>query len=483
MDDNNVKTAVLTDGRSLEYIEVDDPPAGGMKKTYFAPDRSYVVQFFHDPEAAQDPQRRERLEHIIGKYNPTVSSANGGAAGNSEIAAQYFKSLFCWPSAIVEKPEIGIVAPTYPGNFFFASGPWQGQEKKAKFFSYPKCRKHLPPAELGSFARYVQISLSLSRAVRRLHQAGLAHSDLSSNNVLIDPTTGKCIVIDIDSLVVPGLYPPDVMGTPGYIAPEVLATQYLPIHDPNRKHPSINTDLHALPVLIYEYLLNRHPLIGPKQHSPIAEEDELLSMGSAALYIEHPTDRSNRPASLTLTSDILGKNLVELFTRAFVNGLHAPQERPAALEWERNLVKTWDLLYFCNHSSCQQQYVLNTNDTRCPFCGTKPSEGIPLLHLKSERRPGQWLPDGEMAVYNNLQLFKWHIFDNIAINETTTEHDLYAYCVFYQNQWLLINHALPSLTAPSGKRVELGQAVTLTHGAQIRLSQEPHGRFIEVEMF
>ena len=32
-----------------------------------------------------------------------------------------------------------------------------------------------------------------------MHQAGLAHSDLSCNNVLVDPTTGSCVVIDIDA--------------------------------------------------------------------------------------------------------------------------------------------------------------------------------------------------------------------------------------------------------------------------------------------
>ena len=318
--------------------------------------------------------------------------------------------------------------------------------------------------------------------MRRLHQAGLAHSDLSSNNVLIDPTSGRCIIIDIDSLVVPGLYPPDVMGTPGYIAPEVLATQSLPISDPNRKHPSIDTDLHALAVLIYEYLLKRHPLIGPKQHSAVSEEDELLSMGSKALYIEHPTDMSNHPSLLTFPARLLGKNLVELFERAFVEGLHNPKKRPAAMEWERGLLKTWDKLYICGNPKCLQQYILNTQDTKCPYCGMKPANKVPVLHLKTERRPGQWMPDGELVVYPNYQLYKWHIFDNVSSNETTTDNAPVAYCVFHQGQWLLVNQALNSLTSPSGKRVEIGQAVALVHGAQIRLSQSQHGRFIEVEI-
>ena len=128
----------------------------------------------------------------------------------------------------------------------------------------------------------------MARAVRRLHLAGLAHSDLSSKNILIDPPGRRCSVIDIDSLVVPGVYAPDVLGTPGYIAPEVLATQHMPLGDRNRRLPSNLTDLYALAVLIYEYLLRRHPLRGPKVNGKTAEEDELMSMGEKALYIEHP---------------------------------------------------------------------------------------------------------------------------------------------------------------------------------------------------
>ena len=37
-----------------------------------------------------------------------------------------------------------------------------------------------------------------------MHAAGLAHSDLSYKNVLVDPITAKASIIDIDGLVVPG---------------------------------------------------------------------------------------------------------------------------------------------------------------------------------------------------------------------------------------------------------------------------------------
>ena len=127
-----------------------------------------------------------------------------------------------------------------------------------------------------------------------MHQMGLSHSDLSYNNVLVDPTTGAACMIDLDGLVVPGLFPAEVIGTADFIAPEVLATKHLDKTDPNRKLPNRLTDLHALACLVYMYLLHRHPLKGGKVHDLDTEKDDLLSMGKEALFIEHPTDKSNR---------------------------------------------------------------------------------------------------------------------------------------------------------------------------------------------
>jgi len=480
----SIVTATLRDGRRLDYVLVDDPPAGGMKKTYFSPDKSYVVQFFHDQNAGMDPQRLARLDAILTRYNPTVSDAQGGAQGGSEVAAEYFRNLFCWPTGIVEKPEIGIVAPAYPPNFFFATGPFQGNEKQGRWFTSPKLRKMLPAEERGNWLGYFMMCILITRAVRRLHSAGLAHSDLSSKNILVDPSTGRCIVIDIDSLVVPGLFPPDVLGTPGYIAPEVLGTQHLPLKDPGRKHPCILTDLHALPVLLYEYLLFRHPLRGPRVHSvKSAEEDELLSMGSKAIFVEHPQDPSNRPKDLNIPCSVLGRPLLNLFLRAFVNGLHSPNERPAATEWERALIKTWSMLHPCSNVGCLYQWFVlhDLQNPRCPFCGTRVSHAVPVLKLRSERRPGQWMQDGQLVIYHNISLFRWHAFDNVFPGEEADRSPL-AYCALHRGRWVLVNQSLDSLTSPNGNRVPPGSGVELRDGAQIRLSQEPRGRIAQVQM-
>lgn len=466
--------ATLEGGHVLEYLP-EVIGEGGMKTVHFTADRSSVVCFFKDKSASGDPERRRRLQAIVGKYNPTTDPKTG----------PYWQGLFCWPTGIVTKPELGIVAPAYPNNFFFGSGPFRGKEKQATWFTSQKLRRMLPEAEKGDWLRYLQICIRLARAVRRMHAAGLAHSDLSNRNVLVDPTTGGAVVIDIDSLVVPQLFPPDVLGTPGYIAPEVLATQELDLDDPKRVLPSRQTDQHALSVLIYEYLLGRHPLRGPKVNSTAsAEEDEYLSMGSKALWVEDPKDRTNRPRGVWVPHDALGPYLARLFDEAFVSGLHDPVHRPGADQWERALVRTADLLVPCRNDRCEKRWFVFAGNTRprCPFCGTPMRGTMPVLNFYRERRPGQFVSEGHRLVaWEDQYLFRWHVYDNASAGESADRAPL-GYFAHHGGRWLLVNQGSESMTVEGSGPVHAGGYAELREGVRIRLSKNPHGRLAVVQM-
>jgi hypothetical protein len=484
MSNNIKKTATLSDGRTLEYIETDDPPSGAMKKTFFSPDRSYVIQFFLDKKE-DSIQRRARLDAILKTYNPSVSEQDGGAKGTTPEMARLFKDLYCWPTGIVTQPELGIVAPVYPGNYFFPKGNHlaAGEEKQGNWFLKPKARKHLPQDELGNAQTYLSICIKLARAVRRLHVAGLAHSDLSSKNILIDPKTGQCTIIDIDSLVVPGLFPPDVLGTPDYIAPEVLVTQNLKLGDPKKKTPGVKTDLHALAVLIYQYLFMRHPLRGPKPYGQnvTPEIEELMLMGEKALFIEHTQDQSNRPQGITIPFTAFGAGLADLFKRAFIDGLHSPDRRPYAMEWERELLTTWNLLYPCGNSQCELKwYVIDDQSTKCPCCSHKPNGPVVRLKFSNERQPGNWIKKDQLIAYHNIGVYRWHAFNGM-LNDGMTDKTRMAFIAFHQNKWLLVNENLTTLTSPGGNIVPKGQAVELKEGVSFMLSTQENGIRVEVE--
>ncbi len=488
-----------SDGEVIQFVDDGNPMAGGMKDVYFSPCRSYVVAFYRDPI---DVAARERLEMITGKYRENLIDSEHG---------EYWKKLFCWPERIVEhNGRTGIVVPTYEKSFFFEFGSKnndmlgiQAKEKQGKWFaSASNQNRVLDDREKGDWLGYLRICLMIARAVRRLHAAGLAHSDLSYKNVLVSPVTSgnPACIIDIDGLVVPGKYPPDVLGTPDFIAPEVVATKHLPKDDPGRVMPSITTDRHALAVLIYNYLLLRHPLRGEKVHDLEPQTDELLMMGEKALFIEHPTDHSNRldpttgkPTDLPwrdtakLPYTLTGPYLTELFKRAFIDGLHEPHKRPTADEWEKALVKTVDLLQPCSNPDCQQKWFVfdNSHRPQCSFCGHLYKGKLPVINLYSERMKGRYSPDNQrLMVYSEQSLYQWHIYRHVVPNEklSTEQKQRVGYFLLHNGRWLLVNEAIPELKSLTTQQVyRPGQYVELTDGLQLLVGSNS-GRLFVIQM-
>lgn len=479
--------AVAEDGTVIQFI-YDEPRQGAMKDVYFAPDRSYVVAFFRDKLSDLG---YERLSRLIGIYRQGIFEQAGG---------DYWRNLFCWPEKIVRHDGmVGLVMPAYLPHFFFdPKGELSGAEKEGKWFTSAKnLNLFVPPDEKGSLTGYLRVCLNLSRAVRRLHAAGLAHSDLSYKNCLVDPMTGSACIIDIDSLVVPDLFPPDVLGTQDFIAPEVIATQHLRFDDKQRRHPCRETDQHALAVLIYQYLLHRHPLRGKKIHARDQLEQETLEMGKNALFIEHPHDNSNRLeihegdqdfqpwidcAKLPYT--ITGPYLSALFEQAFIDGLHDPRQRPTADNWEHALVKTFDMVLPCGNSSCPQRwFVFNNKEvTICPYCQAPYQGQLPILNLYSTRNGVDYHYDNHrILVYSDQYLYSWHTERTVFPNErlTAAQNTPVGYFIFHNNRWLFVNQSLDKMrdigrdyTVPIGKPVELynDQRLLLSPGLNGRMA-------------
>ena len=496
-----VKTA---EGKTYQFVDDGSPMQGGMKDVYFAPDKSYVVAFFRDK---QDFNSKERLNNIVNTFRDRIFNQAGG---------EYWKDLFCWPYDMLEhNGQVGIVVPVYQKHFFFQQGynlaagnfaSIKGKEKEGKWFASPQFRSkqfklHLDKSELGDWFKYFLVCIKISRAVRRMHAAGLAHSDLSYKNVLIDPVSGRAAIIDIDGLVVPGKFPPDVIGTPDFIAPEVMATKHLGKTDKNRKLPSIQTDRHALAVMIYMYLLYRHPLRGGKIHDTDPQKDEELGMGAKSLFIEHPTDKSNRPklnqvkpshlpwADVNkIPYEITGPYLKALFDKAFIDGLQNPMARPTADEWEQALIKTVDLMQPCQNSNCEQKWYVFASTTKpsCPFCGTPYKGQLPILNLFYRFKENNWKTENHrLMVYHNQYLYQWHVSRNVFPSEklTPAQTKPVGYFAFHNNKWQLVNQSLTSLKdVTEGKEILIGQMVELTDGKKILLSNEEGGRLVIVQL-
>ncbi|MEM9755393.1 MAG: lipopolysaccharide kinase InaA family protein [Pseudomonadota bacterium] len=479
-------------------VDTEKRKSGAVKDIYFHPDRRYVVGFYR--EVDDYPALRDRLVEITGRYRENLFDQDHG---------DYWKPYFAWPQDVVEyNGGIGVVVPFYDSAYFFEHGSVdndklniRGEEKEGKWFTSALHRtKFLDPREIGTWLSYLQICLRIARAVRRLHMAGLAHSDLSYKNVLVDPTTSKVCLIDLDGLVVPGKYPPDVVGTPDFIAPEVVAGQHLGRDDPGRVLPSQATDRHALAVLIYMYLFCRHPLKGGKVHAPDPDIDSALEMGRDALFIEHPDDTSNRVRSDELSSSVLpwgdpeqrpytmaGPHLRRLFERAFIDGLHDPARRPSPSDWESALLRTLDMIQPCPKPCAMAWYVFD--DTRapvCPHCGTPHQGTLPVLSLYSSRVAGQFHPDqAQIMVWDGQSLFPWHTNRKIFPNEHLKPADQRRVGYFQRHggEWYLVNERLPSMKIEATDDVvPPGGRVKLEDGLRVLLSSDDGGRLFQVQM-
>lgn len=487
-----------TDGTVVEYVD-EIIGQGGMKDVYFSPDKSYVIARYREK---QDYASIDRLETIVGDYRKKIFEQPGG---------DYWKDHYCWPEKLIKNVDgsfVGIKVPTYAAHYFFEHGSinndmleLKGSEKEGKWFASANLRsRHLDEREKGDWFSHLRVCLRIARAVRRMHAAGLAHSDLSYKNVLVDPVTGSACIIDIDGLVVPGKFAPDVVGTPDFIAPEVMSTLSLSRDDPNRHLPRVETDRHALAVLVYMYLFYRHPLRGKKVHDSDPQKDEEMAMGSKALFVEHPTDSSNRtdPASARASElpwidtakipcDVAGPYLKKLFHQAFVEGLHDPSKRPSATDFETDLVNTIDLLQPCGNSNCSQKWFVFDNTTKpiCPFCGTAYNRPVPVLNLYSSRG-GSFRPDDHrLMVYNNQYLYDWHVFRNVFPNEKLTDDQKKpaGYFVFHGGKWMFVNQRLTGLMDVGEKKeIPIGATLELKDGQQIQLSPEEGGRLVHVQM-
>ncbi len=481
-----ILTAITTEGHAVQFSD-ELVAYGGEKAVFFSSDRRQVVCLYYG-RMFDRGERRSRLDKILYDYNPTRD-------GNQ---ADYWKKHFCWPTGIVDgahslpssfirqhnlvSPVLGIVTPVYNNNFFFIDRTGSKREKDGKWFTNPKARRLLPNDERGNFLKMLQVCTVIARGVRRMHMAGLAHSDLSNRNVLIDPKHGHACIIDLDSLVVPSLIPPSVLGTPGYIAPEVLG---------NNATPSMRTDEHALAVLIYETLLLRHPLRGPKiwsKKSP--EEDEMLAMGKHAIFVENEVDkRNNLNPPPAIPYKRLGSQLANLMTRAFVDGLHDPSQRPSAAEWERSLGRTLDLVHPSSPKR-EQWFVIESGlPTTCPFTYQKVPSPIPIIDFF---RPDdqEYKPENiQLTVWDGLQIFDHHRFSSVKPTDSSGKHSPRGVFSYSERNWWLHNQSgecMKEVNTSTGQIVDHpseGKPIRVYNNMQLMLSEKPDGRLALIRFY
>lgn len=255
---------------------------------------NHMALKWYYPKTATKEQKKI-LNNLVGKGTPDAS--------------------FLWPEDLIfpaNGKSFGYIMPLRPANY---KSIVDLMKRKAEPSFYALCRA----------------AFNLTKGYQRLHGMGYSYRDISFGNLFFDPENGDVLICDNDNVSVNGKNDSGVLGTPGFMAPEIVM---------RKAKPSRNTDLHSLAVLLFYMFMVNHPLNG-KMEADIKCMD-LLAMeklyGQDPVFIFDPDDDRNRPVkgihdNALIYWDLYPQELRDLFLQVFTVGLESPNRRVTENKW------------------------------------------------------------------------------------------------------------------------------------------------------
>lgn len=320
-----------------------------------------------------------------------------------------------------------------------------------------------------TFRALATAGLNLSHNYLLLHTQGLCYRDISFGNAFFDPDTGDVLICDNDNVAVDGAATLGVLGTPRFMAPEVVRGE---------ARPSTQTDLFSLSVLIFYMLMVHHPLEGEKETQIKCLDLPAMARlyGTEPVFIFDPVDSSNAPVpgihdNALAFWRIYPQFLREIFTRAFTVGLSDPLHgRVRESEWRAAMVRLRDSIVYCSHCSSENFYDADKlkadggNPGLCWSCAAR-------LRLPPRLRINKRV----VMLNHDTRLFPHHIdggrlYDFSQPVAAVTQHPA------DKNVWGIKNLSGEKWvsTTPDGKvkDVEPGRSVTLSVGTKIQFGNQ-----------
>ena len=217
------------------------------------------------------------------------------------------------------------------------------------------------------FRQRITIGYIIAKAFGEIADRNLSYCDISGNNIFVKLSRSGPIVkmIDIDNLYIAGRGSSSVLGTPRYIAPEVIRGDHT---------PDVLSDNYSLAVLLFELLRIGHPYISDDVLEGTPEDEERAYSGEGE-YVTETNSTNMLPEEAAFTD-----KLSELFTRCFVDGKENRILRPSPREFEFALMEASNKLIRCPHCNAWH-YARRDQATKkylCPWC-------------EEESKPRAWL--------------------------------------------------------------------------------------------
>lgn len=317
---------ILQDGQTVKTVTSNRDckveqflGGGGQGEVYRAVLDGQVIALKWYFPAQATPEQRSGLEILIKKGPPTAR--------------------FLWPMELTESPDVvgfGYVMPLRAPHYKSI---------------VDLMKRRVEP----TFRALATAGLQLADSFLDLHAAGLCYRDISFGNVFFAPDTGEILICDNDNVGVDKQGAAGVLGTPRFMAPEIVRGEAL---------PSSDTDLYSLAVLLFYMLMVHHPLEGQRELDIKCLDLPAMNKlyGTDPLFIFDPNNDANRPVPGVHDNAIefwplYPMFLRDLFTRSFTKGLADPLNgRVRESEWRAAMAQLLDSIFYCSHCGMEAFY-------------------------------------------------------------------------------------------------------------------------------
>ncbi len=192
-------------------------------------DMEYALKWYRKEYVHADRRLWERLKTSISAGSPT--------------------DRFLWPFDLVSLPQTaeygGYLMPIRPPEFISVLDIINRQAEP-------------------SFRSLMTLGYELADSFMKLHGLGMCYRDINFGNFFFNPNNGEVRIADTDNVDV-NMKPGGILGTPGFMAPEVGRGVAL---------PNSMTDRFSMAVLLFRLFMIGHPLMGRRETNlPYDEKD------------------------------------------------------------------------------------------------------------------------------------------------------------------------------------------------------------------
>lgn len=330
---SKLSPSMIIKGRAGYYKIGNYLGSGAQGEVYEATlnDMKYAIKWYY-PQAANELQKRQ-IEYLteIGPPN----------------------RHFLWPLEVLTSPNIQ------------GFGYVMTLRKNSHFPLVDVMKRKVEP----SFRSLIKAALILTDSFEKLHNKGLCYRDISFGNVFIEPHSGDVLICDNDNITYDKDGLKNVLGTPRFMAPEIVKGE---------SYPDIDSDRFSLGILLFYMFMLHHPFEGRLEDKIKCFDLPAMKQlyGEQPVFIFHPLNTSNRPAmprhaNAEVFWKLYPKFFQDKFTKLFTIGIHDRKARVKESEWKMVFQKLLDNIVYCkcgveNFVSYDTPY--STKQMRCWNC-------------------------------------------------------------------------------------------------------------------